>query len=888
MNESYFRYIGKAQHPADERVPFHLLPYHLLDVAAVGSQVLAAKPELASDLAELLEVSCKELAALLQFGHLMHDLGKMTASFQSIFASQGYTLVSLPEGVSYNARQARHDQLGYDVWQLLALPDSFCQGNALRTKRHLKFFLGIFWGHHGKPVRSERSVHDSIRITHEDLSAASQWVADCLELVGDAFPLHKFADKDFQTQLKRASWLLAGFSTYCDWVGSDSTIFTYRNDFVSIADYWQTSALPKAIEAIDKTEVFDPTIVRPFDGFDSLFSFTPSPLQAYAAEVPVSDSPQLFILEDLTGAGKTEAALVLIHRLLSAGAGKGFYFGLPTMATSNAMFGRVSRHYAKMLKGTGGRAPSIVLAHGSRDLNEQFRQAKLGQSEMDLPYQAEDQTASMHCSAWLSDSRKKALLAPVGVGTIDQVLLSVLPKRHQSLRVLGLYGKILVLDEVHAADTYMFELLDSVLTLHASQGGSAILLTATLPLNRRQRLAEIWQRALGVAPEALQRTRVDDFPLATMVNVEAGLKETKVAVRDGSARRIPVQCVCSEEECLEHVLEAAKNGQCVVWVRNSVDEAVAAYQKVRQRLDTPEHCQLFHSRFVLKHRQDKEAWVMEYFGPNASPAQRSGKVLIATQVFQESLDADADLMISDLCLIDDLVQRAGRLHRHRREVRGSGSQDPLLIVHAPEWQDEPENDWLKRHSPNTQYVYQTPGRIWLTLAYLRQKGALELPEQAREMIEYVYAPDAVIPAALQAAEREYDGLQRASSNQGRVNRLALDSGYTASSSHIWTDDKADVGTRLGEEVFEVLLVQKKGERYAPLLENRSYSLELSTLRISNRKLVASLVEIHEQAKADFILRYPRARYSVLVDIETEGMEYSAEIGWGVPAGVRGT
>lgn len=889
MPVPYYNYIGKAQRTVEQaegEALFHPLPYHLLDVAAVGWQVLNAKPELAADLAELLDISVHELRALLLFGLLQHDLGKMTASFQSLFEESGLARITLPAGVSYDSKNSRHDQLGYDVWQKVTLPEIFTQGNELRTKRKLRFYLGIFWGHHGKPVRNNATVHDSIRITPDDLLAAEAWLTDSLTLLAADFPHEKFNDRDFNNQLKRASWLLAGLATYCDWVGSDSDVFHYHDEPMDLAEYWNSHALPRALKAIQKTEVFDAIRVKPFPGFKATFQFSPSPLQAFAESAAVSDTPQLFILEDLTGAGKTEAALTLAHRLLAAGAGKGLYFGLPTMATSNAMFARVAVHYRNMLEGSGTTVPSIVLAHGARDLNEQFRQARLGASRLDAPYESAEETASIACGSWLADSRKKALLAPVGVGTIDQALLAVLPKRHQSLRVLGLYGKVLILDEVHAADAYMFELLDTLLTLHASQGGSVILLTATLPAHRRQRLTEIWQKALGQMPQTLECTGAADFPLATSVNVEVGLTESRIDCRPGTERRVAVEFLHSEQDCVELVRATAEAGKCVVWVRNSIDEAISAYQILRNSVEHPEHCQLFHSRFILQHRREKEAWVMEHFGPESTPEKRAGRILIATQVFQESLDADADLMISDLCLIDDLVQRAGRLHRHARTADGRrlhGQSDqreaPLLVVNAPEWQEVPDEDWLMRYSPNTQYVYRTPGRIWLTMKYLRSRGALELPAQAREMIEYVYAPDVVVPLSFESAEAEYHGMSRASSNQGRIVRLDLDSGYTTSSNQIWTDDSAEVGTRLGEESHEVLLVRKVNGAYMPVVEDREQGLELSTLRVSSRRLLAELSEIEAADRDAFIEKYPRARYSLIADIENIPGSYSEELGW---------
>lgn len=881
-----FSYIGKAQQP-DSPVQYHLLPYHLMDVAAVGYRILQTHPSLADDLADLLEVTREELISMTVFGLLIHDLGKMTASFQSLFREQGYSLISLAAGVSYDASRARHDQLGRDVWRQVELPESWGEGRAQKRLRRLMTpFLGIFWGHHGKPVHNQDSMLDTASLTTEDVSAANEWIHEALSLVGAGLPVERFDDPDFRENLKRASWLLAGFSTYCDWVGSDSSVFEYLDSDLPVSEYWSEYALPRADRAIAKTEVFEPITVSKFSGFQSFYGFPPSPLQHLVSEIQVTDSPQLFIVEDLTGSGKTEAALALTHRLLEAGAGDGFYVALPTMATSNAMFSRVGGYYSRMLQADKG-APSIVLAHGSRDMNQEFQEARLGAGQREPTYQRDESTASAHCSEWLSDSRKKALLAPVGVGTIDQVLLSVLPKKHQSLRVLGLYRKVLVIDEIHAADTYMLKLLESVLALHASQGGSVVMLTATLSHQQRQDLVNAWQSANRLPATDRQAIEKDDFPLLTCVNHEGRVAEHPVEVRPGTEKAIAVAFVHTQDECLGCVVEAVEKNQCVVWIRNSVDEAIEAYEQVRKKLKEPDKALLFHSRFMLADRMDKEQWVLSHLGKHSDAESRAGRVLIATQVFQESLDADADVMISDLCLIDDLIQRAGRLHRHVRDQDGNPLDPkkpdqrtpPELIVHAPVWQEEPDETWLKKHSVNTQFVYQTPGRIWLTMDYLLRAGEIKLPEESRKMIEHVYRPDAPIPEALLAAEIELAGKDRADSSQAKFNRLNLDAGYSMDSSLVWSDDNVELGTRLGEEAHEVLLLTRDDTGYRPCVENQRHSVELSTVKLSNKKLLRALTELPEDEREQFTKAYPRSKFMKLCLLESQqDSQYSSEMG----------
>ncbi|WP_419602660.1 DEAD/DEAH box helicase, partial [Thiolapillus sp.] len=209
----------------------------------------------------------------------------------------------------------------------------------------------------------------------------------------------------------------------------------------------------------------------------------PTPLQQACLDLPIGTEPQLFILEDVTGSGKTEAALILAARLMAAGQAQGLYIGLPTMATANAMYDRMSTVYERLYR-PGEPRPSLILSHSARHLSESFQQSLLA-AQASATHYGEEESIVAQCNRWLADNRKKALLADVGIGTIDQALLAVMPARHQSLRLLGLVGKVLILDEVHAYHAYTSEPLKRLIRFHAALGGSVILLSATL--TRKQR-----------------------------------------------------------------------------------------------------------------------------------------------------------------------------------------------------------------------------------------------------------------------------------------------------------------------------------------------------------------------------------------------------------------
>src|SRR5262249_39719522 len=207
--------------------------------------------------------------------------------------------------------------------------------------------------------------------------------------------------------------------------------------------------------------------------------------------VDLPEGPLLFIIEDMTGSGKTEAAVVLSHRLMLAGRAKGLYVALPTMATANAMFTRLASSYRPLFDET--RPPSIVLTHGRRDLFLGFANLPNALARCDSDAREEDDPseieASAFCADWIARSNKQAFLAQIGAGTIDQAILAVLPARHQSLRLWGVTEKVLVVDEAHAYDTYISTVIECLLKFHAAFGGSAIVLSATLPQEKRAAFA---------------------------------------------------------------------------------------------------------------------------------------------------------------------------------------------------------------------------------------------------------------------------------------------------------------------------------------------------------------------------------------------------------------
>jgi CRISPR-associated endonuclease/helicase Cas3 len=530
LQTSVLDFWGKARPVAGDGPGSHPLAWHQLDVAA-SLEALLALPVFAA----AVPASCHRLLIFLA---ALHDTGKFSRSFQSIAPEHWPALL----GVCTRIAAPRHDTLG---WMMLSRPlwtniSAHLDG---WEPEHLEPLLRAVTGHHGRPPEEleGRIPRDWVcRLCEE---TAGNWI----NLAADLLEPNPPAPPD-ELEVQRLSWLVAGLVNLADWIGSDQRFFTYEQPSYSPVKYLDL-ARERAAQAIAASGL-QLAPVAPDGGMTALFpGLTPSPMQAWAQTVPLAPGPLLAIIEDTTGSGKTEAALILAHRLMAAGRAHGLFFALPTMATADAMFARLGASYRRMYSPAS--RPSLVLAHGQARLHEGFRDSILEDAgTSDEVGEEEAEPAGPSCAAWIADDRRKAFLAEIGAGTVDQALLAALPIRHAALRLLGLSRRVLIVDEVHAYDPYMRAELCGLLRFQAALGGSAILLSATLPQAMKRDLAEAFQCGGRASLVALA------YPLATLVGA-GRMTEHAVAVRAEAVRRLPVRRLETVEQAAEAVRAAS-------------------------------------------------------------------------------------------------------------------------------------------------------------------------------------------------------------------------------------------------------------------------------------------------------------------------------------------
>ncbi|MDA8094661.1 MAG: CRISPR-associated helicase Cas3' [Betaproteobacteria bacterium] len=713
---------------------WHPLVLHLLDVAACADAILAREPEstrhrLAAVLGLPWEVAHPWLLLLIA----CHDLGKGCPGFQCKWKN----LSGLDAGPS---------------------PDTTVNHGFVSQVELRKLLIELGWPeetaglvadavgcHHGERASSttiERIEANPFRSTlgKPDWHRARRAIFEALIAV--------FAPTSSPTKRALSGpdfMLLAGLTSFADWIGSNEAFFPFGapEDCDDLAAWFNKRREQNAEEALNQTAWLPRTpLINSASAFGAVFGFKPRPLQqAMVDALATLDRPAILLVEAPMGEGKTEAALYAHLELQRRLGHRGLYVALPTKATGNAMFSRVlkflrSQHCNRRL--------DLQLLHSGALLNDDFQKLKLNSI-----YDAA-QGGEVRAGEWFTH-KKRALLSEYGVGTIDQALLTILPVRHQFVRLWGLANRVVVFDEIHAYDAYTGTLLLHLLRWLLALDASVVLLSATLPPQIRRQLAEL----VGQQPPEREAA----YPRISVYQPGEAVRQLPFDADPKRRLSIRVEPVAADLAAIQAAFDARLvDGGYALALTNTVQRAQDLYrdygageplridgEPIGKRLSDSTEVYLFHARFPADARQRREDAVLKLFGPPDpdAPAPRMGrKILIATQVAEQSLDLDFDLIATDLAPIDLLLQRAGRLWRHARGARPVS--EPTLIV-AGLLEDPPPTFgrplwWSAVYREDT---------LLRTRSLLRGKAFLQLPDDIDSLVASVYEEAAEVEASLE-------------------------------------------------------------------------------------------------------------------------------------------
>lgn len=670
----------------------------------------------------------------------IHDIGKLAPAF----ACQVPELAGAMRdtGLDFGVRQSTPRRTPHSVISHRAIEDWLRSlGWSRRAARSLAVIAG---GHHGVPPE-----HHDLLGKDVSMIGGPPWAAARIELL-DYLARHTGARSHLQqwsqVELTPAQQMLwTAVVIVSDWIASDADRFPLGQ----VRDSESTAAQAFADLALPPPWIptLDSSAQSALDQCGVPGGVTPNAVQLAAFDAAHAlAGPGLMIIEAPMGCGKTEAALMAARQLGAYCNSGGMFVALPTMATSNAMFSRVLRW---MSNDRDMGATSVVLAHGKAHLNAEYRGLADGWDLAGISCDGGGDAAVV-AHQWLS-GRRKATLANFVVGTIDQVLFAALKSRYLALRHLGIAGKVVVVDEVHAADDYMRQYLLRALEWLGAYRVPVVLLSATLPPAQRLAYMQAYTQPVNLEPGSVRDAAA--YPRVTAVSA-AGAVSTCHPAAPAHTTSVRLERLDDAGGDLVALLrERLRSGGTAAVVHNTVRRA-----QDTARLLTAEFGDdviLLHSGFIAADRAAVEARLCSELGRDGQqrPARR---IVVATQVIEQSLDVDFDFMVSDLAPIDLLLQRIGRLHRHRRSRPEQLSCPTLVVTGVTDW-----NCAIPVPVAGSERVYGL-SHLLRALAVLDSRESILIPTDIPAMVAAAFDPEFVGPRGWsQALVAAYASSERA-------------------------------------------------------------------------------------------------------------------------------
>lgn len=732
MKTEVLRFWAKTTHDRlNHENAFHPLVCHLIDVATAA---LMLWNEVLPD------VTKKRLAAPFGFGAKdsdkagnliaflvgLHDLGKCSPPF----ALRG----------EYDKIQRKNKQT-VKLLELYRNTDCFCDEFKPASEAPHNFVTAlilppILHDNFGFPKNLAANVAEIVGGHHgtfpdsnflnkgksEAFCGGENWRAAQAELtatLAELFGIERLSHFPDDKKLDNAmAMIFAGLTTVADWVGSNTDFFKCEiEDWRAVLDenyewfdpkdYFNRSKrqAAEALETLGWTNWVRESNEKSFDELFSHLKNKHRDLQDAAIEIAGErefDSPGICVVESPMGEGKTEAAMFLADAWNARLGTRGVYFALPTQATSNQMFSRVREFLRARFADRDAEFVHLLLQHGHSSISAEFaeniREFRSLQNISDDAEKDRKNFSNVVAAEWFT-YKKRGLLAPFGVGTIDQILLAVLQTKHVFVRLFGLAHKTVIIDEVHAYDAYMSALLERLLEWLAALRSPVILLSATLPRSKRDALVKAYLKGLGQkfdGGDLANAGEADKYPRISYATAAMPDKTFKVRGLETSVQNTKTLYLewKSEDDFVEELKSKLAGGGCAAIVCNTVDRAQTLYAKLAgdeffagKASDGEPKLDLLHARFRFKDRERREQRILKRFGKpdetGASPHRPRTAVLIATQIIEQSLDLDFDLMISELAPADLLLQRAGRLQRHKRDRHAEFKEKTALWLIKP-------------------------------------------------------------------------------------------------------------------------------------------------------------------------------------------------------------
>lgn len=618
----------------------------------------------------------------------IHDIGKIHPTFQGRDEEMLEMLRQEDlNQVSFDTR-FKHEQYGANIFDKLSAEDVDIKNSDIISQ--------IIRMHHQKEQKKNSDI-DIIKI--DDKEKAKKWrhiqneIYDYIKNVFQFDNLNLINKNISKSELFVVQNAILGIMITADWIASNHYVFD-NQPYKNIDEFLESRKI-LALKFLNNEGMIRQQIAVMQD-FKSAFGFNGRPVQNDVEKIVHKNDIKCMLIESDCGSGKTEAALYAAAVLGNHSGLSGIYMGLPTGVSAEAIQDRVDE---------------FLTSHGMRN-------TKLYTSKSMLLREPDKKPV------WTDMSRQR-LLAASAVGTVDQVMTAARLVRFESVRMDGLASKVLIIDEIHAYDTYMLAVIKDLLKICGELGVPVIMLSATLPISTKSDL-------LGVLGDGNIELH-NGYPMISYVTKDGKVHEhvshQYMPDKKISCELLPI--LNDNDKIARYAVDAVKDGGCECVIMNTVADAICVYDKIKKNKKDDCKIILYHSRMTINARDEKSREILEMCGKDRT--KRPERVIIVgTQVLEQSLDIDVDYMITAICPIDLLFQRIGRYHRH-----GDAGTIMEHVVVANIVQVLIPSD-LSSYG-GTEYVYEKCYLDATIDAINEHNGHLLIPSGMPDMINYVYS-----------------------------------------------------------------------------------------------------------------------------------------------------
>ena len=851
--DGIFYWLSLKRHLEDTREVMGLLWEHWL---SEGQRIY---------IADSMMIEEDEAKFLVMFIGAIHDIGKATPAFQIQRGFQNSEDLDL-------LLMEKLEREGFSGIKDLELtdrgktPHAYAGEVICRLAGINRGIASIIGAHHGVPMKENYSLTSYVEAytanfyqeEKEDSPIYKKWKATQEELLSWALEICGYKNvEDLPRCPKPTQLLLSGLLIMADWIASNEEyfpLFSLQNEVdheledatVNQEDRKkEETQISERVESAwlkwtqnqtwEATQFFDAK-----QAYQNSFHFMPRDFQEKVfTEIAGAEDIGLVILEAPMGCGKTEAALMTAEQLAGKQQCAGVFFGLPTQASSNGIFPRVES-WVDSLGQENQEKLSLRLSHGKAALNEEFQSLSRNCSEgIDLDG---EKTKYVYVNEWFS-GRKKAMLDDFIVGTVDHLLLMALKQKHLMLRHLGFSKKVVIIDEVHAYDAYMGQYLYMVLQWLGAYKVPTIILSATLPIERRKDLMKYYLKGRGIKEKDIGNfdfLKAESYPLLTFS--KGSEVESFSDFQEEKEKKVTLYQL-DEENLVDTVKSLGKDGAVIGIIVNTVGRAQRITKDLLEAFPE-EEVHLLHSRFIDTDRIKKEEELLKKIGKNAERPKCF--IVVGTQVIEQSLDIDFDLMISDLCPVDLLIQRIGRLHRHKIERPKEHSEAKLYLMGISESFD---------FEKGSRRVY---GDYLLIKTQYALGNSISIPKDISPLVQEVYGDKdpSLAPDLLKKYEeskkkqKEILDKQKRKAEGFRLDKPKLECSDEISlnglldNTYIDSEELCQAKVRDIGSSIEVIAVKKNGAGYGLFQEKKDISEELSKTSIA-RKLACQTLRLGE-------------------------------------------